>query len=191
MTAASTRRAPARADASDTSVSKGKTSYRRASPARERSTREATPPRYGPVGAHVLVDSGPLLALFNRADRWHGRVVAWLEQHPGIRLVTTWCVLTETCAMLARRVHNDAALDVLRWALRGGITVDGAPQDSLVSLLAISERFADLPFDLADASIAEAAARLRLRRILSIDSDFDVYRDHAGRPLQNLLTSAF
>ena len=91
--------------------------------------------------------------------------------------------------MLSRRVHNEAALDVLRWALRGGITVDGAPQDALVSVLAISERFADLPFDLADASIAEAAERLRLRlrRILSIDSDFDVYRDHGGRPLQNVL----
>ena len=90
--------------------------------------------------------------------------------------------------MLSRRVHNEAALDVLRWALRGGITVDSAPQDALVSVLAISERFADLPFDLADASIAEAAERLRLRRILSIDSDFDVYRDHGGRPLQNVLT---
>ena len=89
--------------------------------------------------------------------------------------------------MLSRRVHNEAALDALRWALRGGIMVDGAPQDALVSVLAISERFADLPFDLADASIAEAAERLRLRRILSIDSDFDVYRDHGGRPLQNVL----
>ena len=89
--------------------------------------------------------------------------------------------------MLSRRVHNEAALDVLRWALRGGVAVDGAPQDALVSVLAISERFADLPFDLADASIAEAAERLRLRRILSIDSDFDVYRDHGGRPLRNML----
>ena len=161
---------------------------------RERATRatvltarEPRPPGYGPVGALVLVDSGPLFALFNRADRWHGRVTEWLQTNPRIRLVTTWCVLTEVCAMLARRVHNEAALDVLRWALRGGITVDGAPQDSLVSVLAISERFADLPFDLADASIAEAAERLRLRRILSIDSDFDVYRDHGGRPLQNVL----
>ena len=102
-------------------------------------------------------------------------------------IVTTWCVLTEVCAMLSRRVHNEAALDVLRWALRGGITVDGAPQDALVSVLAISERFAHLPFDLADASIAEAAERMRIRRVLSIDSDFDVYRGHAGRALQNVL----
>ena len=71
---------------------------------------------------------------------------------------------------------------MLCWALRGGIAVDGAPQ---VSVLAISERFDDLPFDLADASIAEAAERLR--RILRINFDFDVYRNHGGRPLQNVL----
>ena len=151
------------------------------------SVREPRVLAYGPLGALVLVDSGPLLALFNRTDRWHTRVTEWLQTNPRIKLITTWCVLTEVCAMLSRRVHNEAALDVLRWALRGGITVDGAPQDALVSMLAISERFADLPFDLADASIAEAAERLRLRRILSIDSDFDVYRDHGGRPLQNVL----
>ena len=149
--------------------------------------REASPPTYGPPAALVLVDSGPLFALFNRADRWHATVVEWLKTNPGITLITTWCVLTEVCAMLSRRVHNEAALDVLRWALRGGITVDGAPQDALVSVLAISERFADLPFDLADASVAEAAERLRIRRVLSIDSDFDVYRDHAGRKLLNVL----
>jgi predicted nucleic acid-binding protein len=55
-------------------------------------------------------------------------------------------------------------------------------------VLRISERFASLPFDLADASVAEAAARLKIRHLLSIDADFDAYRDRAGRPLVNLLT---
>jgi uncharacterized protein len=84
-------------------------------------------------------------------------------------------------------VHNEAALDVLRWSLRGGLIVDGAPQEALVTVLTISERFADLPFDLADASIAEAAERLRIRQILSIDADFDIYRDQKGRSLINVL----
>ncbi len=149
--------------------------------------RERTPPIYGPLGASVLVDSGPLLALFNGADKWHRAVVDWLNTNPAIKLITTWSVLAETCAMLTRRVHNEAALDVLRWALKGGITIDGAPQHALVTVLAVSERFADLPFDLTDASVAEAASRLRIRKILSIDSDLDVYRDHAGRALQNVL----
>jgi predicted nucleic acid-binding protein len=44
-----------------------------------------------------------------------------------------------------------------------------------------------LPFDLADASVAEAAARLRIRHVLTIDADFDIYRDKTGRALVNVL----
>ena len=192
MRAARATRATPRAasgTASRAATTTAKTTTKRATAARTTrlAAREGLPPLYAPAGAQVLVDSGPLLALFNRADCWHASVADWLKANPRIGLVTTWCVLMEVCAMLSRRVHVEAALDVLRWSLRGGIAVDGAPQDALVSILAISERFADLPFDLADASIAEAAERMRIRRILSIDSDFDVYRDRSGRALQNVL----
>jgi predicted nucleic acid-binding protein len=135
----------------------------------------------------VLVDSGPLIALVNAADRWHAPVLDWLRQNPAATLISTWPVATEVCALLARRIHNECALDFLRWAQRGGIAFDNAVEGSLTEVLRISERFADLPFDLADASIAEAATRLKLRHVLSVDADFDVYRDRAGRPLLNLL----
>jgi predicted nucleic acid-binding protein len=136
----------------------------------------------------VLVDSGPLIALFNGADRWHAALLQWLQAHPQARLISTWPVATEVCALLARRIANEAALDFLRWVQRGGVTMDKPEDSSLPEVLALSERFADLPFDLADASIAEAAGRLKLKHILSIDADFDVYRDRAGKPLRNLLT---
>ena len=58
----------------------------------------------------ALIDSGPLLALFNRSDKWHVPTLAWLQAHPQVRLHSTWPVLTEVCALLARRIHNDAAL---------------------------------------------------------------------------------
>lgn len=135
----------------------------------------------------VLVDSGPLIALFNGADRWHAPVLGWLKANALATLVSTWCVATEVCALLSRRIHSDCALDFLRWVQRGGLTLDRAAEGSLIDVLRISERFASLPFDLADASIAEAAARLKIRHLISIDADFDVYRDRAGRPLLNLL----
>lgn len=135
----------------------------------------------------ALIDSGPLLALFNAADAWHARVAEWLRRHPGIALVSTWPVLTEVCVLLARRVHNQAALDFLLWIERGGVQVDTPVTASLAQMRRLAQRFASLPLDLADASIAEAAERLGLRRILSIDADFDVYRDARGRPLANLL----
>jgi hypothetical protein len=135
----------------------------------------------------VLADSGPLIALFNGADRWHAPVRAWLQANPAASLLSTWCVATEVCALLARRIRNDAALDFLRWVQRGGLRLEGPVEGSLTDVLRISERFASLPFDLADASIAEAAARLKIRHLISIDADFEVYRDRAGRPLVNLL----
>ncbi|MBK7060458.1 MAG: VapC toxin family PIN domain ribonuclease [Rubrivivax sp.] len=143
--------------------------------------------RYLAHAGPVLVDSGPLIALFNGSDRWHAPVRAWLQHNPAAPLLSTWCVATEVCALLARRIHNNAALDFLRWTQRGGISFDRAVEGSLTEVLRISERFADLPFDLADGSIAEAAARLKLRHVLSIDAGFDVYRDRNGKPLINLL----
>ena len=144
-------------------------------------------PRYLAHAGVVLVDSGPLIALFNGGDRWHAPVLRWLQANPQSTLVSTWCVATEACALLARRIHNDCALDFLRWVERGGLTLDRAVDGSLTEVLRISERFASLPFDLADASVAEAATRLKIRHVISIDADFDVYRDRTGKPLINLL----
>ncbi len=154
---------------------------RRAAVAREPSA------RYLAHAGPVLVDSGPLIALFNADDRWHAPVRGWLQANPAAPLLSTWCVATEVCALLARRIHNDAALDFLRWCQRGGLGLDRAVDGSLTEVLRISVRFASLPFDLADASIAEAAQRLKIKHLLSIDADFDVYRDRTGKPLVNLL----
>lgn len=135
----------------------------------------------------ALIDSGPLLALFNRNDKWHAPCKAWLQMHPEVRLHSTWPVLTEVCALLARRIHNEAALDFLKWVQRGAVSLDVPADWSLTSVLGMCERFASLPLDLADASIAEAAERLQIRHIVSIDKDFDVYRDAKGQRLLNLL----
>jgi uncharacterized protein len=144
-----------------------------------------------PALRQVVADSGPLLALFNRADRWHVPVLKWLQANPQASLLTTWPVLTEVCALLARRLGNAAALDFLRWGQRGGFTLDApahdALPDALAQVLLISERFCDLPFDLADASVAEVAARHGVRHVLTIDSDFDVYRDAKGKALRHVL----
>jgi predicted nucleic acid-binding protein len=88
-------------------------------------------------------------------------------------------------------VGNQAALDFLRWCQRGGVKLDAPAAETLPETLAqvllISERFRDLSFDLADASVAEAAARHGTRHVLTIDSDFDVYRDAKGKALRHVL----
>jgi predicted nucleic acid-binding protein len=83
-------------------------------------------------------------------------------------------VLTEVRAPPARRIHNQAALEFLTWVERGGLRLDAAGP-------------ASLPSDPADASVAEAAARPGVDAVLSIDADFDLYRDSRGRLPRNLL----
>jgi uncharacterized protein len=151
---------------------------------------EPLPPAPPAPLVRAVIDSGPLIALFSAGDHWHAVVVAWLRGHPRVRLVTTWPVLTEVCALLARRVGNPAALDFLGWVQRGAIDVDGPAAGTLAEVLSISQGFADLPFDLADASVAEAADRLGIGAVVSIDSDFDVYRSKAGKRLTNLLIAS-
>ena len=118
----------------------------------------------------------------------------WLRAQHGVQLIRTGTAATEACALLARRVGNPAALDFLRWAQRAGFTLDRAEDHALAEVLLISERFADLPsglqFDLADASIAEAAGRLKIRQILTINADFDVYLGRDGKPLIKVLRPA-
>ena len=135
----------------------------------------------------ALIDSGPLIALFNGADRWHQPVLIWLRANPEVQLHTTWPVLTEVCALLARRIHNQAALDFLQWVKRGALHLDNPPLGAIASVADICRRFADLPLDLADASIAEAAGRLKIQSVVSLDQDFDIYRDARGAVLVNLL----
>jgi uncharacterized protein len=142
--------------------------------------RQTTPPA-------ALIDSGPLLALFNCGDKWHAPTLAWMQANPQVRLHSTWPVLTEVCTLLARRIHNGAALDFLQWVQRGAVQLDAPADWSLTSVLAICQRFASLPLDLADASVAEAAERMQIRHIVSIDKDFDIYRDAKGQALVNLL----
>lgn len=155
--------------------------------ARIAAAEQVSPPPRAQSRAPIVVDSGPFIALFNGADHWHEPVLAWLRDHPQARLVTSWPVLTEVCALLARRLHNDAALDFLRWVEQGGVGLDRPEVSTLADVLASSERFADLPFDLADACIAETAARLGIDKVLSIDADFDVYRSRSGSRLVNVL----
>jgi len=54
-------------------------------------------------------------------------------------------------------------------------------------MVTLMEKYADLPMDMADASLVILAEHLNSGRILSIDRrDFSVYRWH-NKPFENLL----
>jgi predicted nucleic acid-binding protein len=121
----------------------------------------------------VLVDSGPLIALFDRSDNYHKKVVSFIRDL-SCTLVSTLAVLTEVSHLLDFSV--DAQLDFFEWVIRGGLRLEPVEQDDLSRIIGMTKKYRDLPMDFADATLMVAAEKTGIRSIISIDSDFDVYR---------------
>jgi predicted nucleic acid-binding protein len=131
----------------------------------------------------VLVDAGPLIALFDRSDAYHGKITSFLRDAP-YYLVSTLAVLTEVSHMLDFNVN--AQIDFLEWVMRGGLRLEIIEQDDLAKLTGLIRKYRDLPCDLADATLVPAAEKTGIRSIISIDSDFYVYRLPGKVLIQNL-----
>lgn len=126
----------------------------------------------------ILVDTGPLVALFDPADSWHGRCVHRLE---GIiePLCTTISALTEAFHLLTP--SSLGAQRLMDFIAEGGLGVWFFDELSLSRALELMLRYSNVPMDLADASLVVAAEQLAARKVFTIDrKDFTVYRIQRG-----------
>lgn len=123
----------------------------------------------------ILVDTGPLVALFHSRDRHHEAAKAMLRANPAV-LVSTWPVITEACHFLGQAGKRALLMFIRRGGLRlEGLTVDDVPEiDILIA------RYAKMDF--ADATLVLAAERTGISEIFTIDRrDFEAYRLRSGR----------
>jgi predicted nucleic acid-binding protein len=125
-----------------------------------------------------LIDTGALLALLDRDDKWHTACAAAFDR-ARLPLGTTGAVLAEFFHLLgtSKRDH-DAAWQLLR---SGAITVIALDDADLPDLQSLMKRYDDRPMDFADATLVHAGSKLKLADIVTIDhDDFETYR-MAGR----------
>lgn len=127
----------------------------------------------------ILVDTGPLVALFDPRDDAHteARTVLASVREP---LFTTVAVLTEAFHLLDPGSRGSAALR--EFIAAGGMSVWFLSVKSLQRCFDLMKRYADHPMDLADASLVAAAEDLRTTRVFTLDrGDFATYRARFGR----------
>ena len=132
----------------------------------------------------ILIDSGPLIALFDKSDRYHIRMVEFLKTFQG-NLITTWSVLTEVSHILDFNLN--VQIDFLKWVEMGGVEVYNISQNDLSHIIKMMQKYTNVPMDLADATLMYVAHKENIKRILSIDSDFDIYRTLKSGFLDNVL----
>ena len=132
---------------------------------------------------NTLIDAGPLIALFDRSDQYQFKAVRFMEDYHGY-LWTTWPVVTEVCHMLDFSIK--AQLTLLEWIERGGLRIYELKELHIERIKQLTEKFSDVPMDLADASLVVVSELSGYDKIISIDSDFYIYRDIRNKYLTNI-----
>lgn len=124
----------------------------------------------------ILTDAGPLVAIFDRGERWHQACVDCLDELSG-PLLTTWPAFTEAMYLLG--ATGGWAAQAALWSLEteGKVEIAEQDQDDRRRMEALMAKYHDRPMDLADASLVVLAERRGLRDIFTLDhADFRVYR---------------
>lgn len=134
----------------------------------------------------IVVDTGPLIALFDASDGNHADAVRFVKNAGG-PLVTNIAVITETVFMLDFSIP--ATIDFLGWA-RQVLDIDVETPRDLPRIAEIIDKYSDLPADFADASLVALAERRGLENIATLDTDFNIYRTRSRRVLRNVFFDA-
>ena len=135
----------------------------------------------------IIADTGFWLALANRDDRHHDQAKAALAR---VRepLVTTWPVMTETCHLMLARLTGTAQIAFVQAWVDGAFRVFDVAESHGPRMVELMKQYAELPMDLADASLVVLAEALGTGRILSTDQrDFRAYRWKNHKPFKNLM----
>lgn len=132
----------------------------------------------------VLLDTGVIVALLDRRERYHRACTEALHEVSG-PLVTCEPVIAEACYLL-RRVKG-AAQAVIQNVEGGVFQVPVPLPQCATQVLRILRKYGDREIDLADACLIHLATELRTPDILTLDSDFAVYRWGANKPFRSLI----
>ena len=128
----------------------------------------------------AIVDTGPLVAFFDRSERHHRWTADRIKELDAPLLVCE-PVLTETSYLLARFPRaQDAVFKLLE---NGALALAFRLDEHIGMLHRLLRKYRDTPMSLADACIVRMAEIHEDHCVLTLDSDFTVYRKHGRLPL--------
>jgi len=125
----------------------------------------------------VIIDTVVLVAIINKNDHYH----RWaIQQFADIQppLLTCEAIISEACFLL--RDYQQANL-LLQWLEKGILLLPFCLQDEIQSLNELLIKYSDVPMSLADGCLVRLAENYPQSLILTLDSDFKVYRKNGNQ----------
>ena len=133
----------------------------------------------------ILIDSGPLIALFDASDKYHSKAVNFIKNNK-YPLITTIASVTETLHLLD--FNRNAQIDFIEWIHRGGVEIANIENTDFGRLKELTEKYHDLPMDFADSCLVYLAEKNNFNIIATIDRDFTIYRIKGRRKFTIILS---
>ncbi len=132
----------------------------------------------------ILIDSGPLIALFDSSDKYHQKTVKFIKTNQFL-LITTIASITETLHLL--EFNRNAQLDFIEWVYRGGVEIANINNTDFLRIKELTEKYRDLPMDFADSCLVLLAEKMGIKTIATIDRDFSIYRIKDKKAFKTIL----
>jgi uncharacterized protein len=126
----------------------------------------------------VLLDTGPLVAALSRDDRAH----AWAkEQFQSLEapFLTCEAVVSEACHLL--RSSRGGPSGVLGLLDSGALRIGMDLTSEVSAIRKLHDRYRDVPGSLADVCLVRMSEIYDTCTVLTLDSDFHVYRRHGRK----------
>ncbi len=132
----------------------------------------------------VLVDAGPIVAQLDDSQLHHQQCAQTLAElrEP---ILTCEAVIAEAC-YLVRRLHG-ATADLLKDVALQRFVIGYSLTERSTQVARLMAKYADVPMDLADACLVDMATVFNTGRILTLDSDFRIYRWGRNRKFDLLI----
>jgi predicted nucleic acid-binding protein len=126
----------------------------------------------------LLIDTGPLVSILNRRSPYHDWIQKiWESSRPPA--ITVESVLSEAAFLLRRdRLPIDPLFELLS---SGALTIGFRVGDHLQDIRTLLKRYEDRPMSFADACLVRLAEINPGGQILTLDSDFRIYRKHGNK----------
>lgn len=131
-----------------------------------------------------LIDTGPLVAAIDRRDQWHRWSQDQVSKLPA-PLLTCEAVISEAWFLL--KATDVGQRSLLKLIQRQSLQIGFAARDNVHSVVESMERYADKPMSFADACLVRMSELVADSVVLTLDSDFRVYRRHGRKSIPLLI----
>ena len=128
----------------------------------------------------AILDTGVLIAYLMPKDKFHNWAVSQLSEVIA-PILTSETVITEAC-FLAQRVYHGQET-ILKLISEGHIIIPFTLTQEVEAIKILMQHYASVPMSLADACLVRMSEIYDNSLILTLDSDFMIYRKHRNQTI--------